>query len=259
MYQYKIDEELLEQKINTLAEFIGCKPEEIEYAGRREIMLGHDYDAPFAKEEFETPEGTFRVMDEDEAVLENQEYIRNYIEECGVGGFTEWFQHQIIDEYTDQDVFRDVAYDHAYEEAAGLSDDELIQECLDRDIITADEIDEDDEYTGNLDLVEELSESYQGDIDVDYNENYARWYVDTYGMDDFKEFTKENPHCLDVEEIAESVAEEDGYGHNLAGWDGVTNELNDLFIFKQNEGDGRSADFLQSIKSLEKKETEIDR
>lgn len=228
-----------ENKITALAVHLGCENFEIEYNDR--------YD------EFYTSEGTFRVMDEDEADNAHLKYTEQLIDDMGIGAFAENFQRDIMSNYLEQDWFKECC-EESYqcyaeniesENSSVYSDcaNRLIEECMDACIIDEDEIDEDGEYTGDLDLAEEYTQYLTERVEKDYDGNFSQWYLNEYGDESMAQVLKNNPYLLDVKQISDAMIECDGYGHSLASWDGYTNEENGFYIFKESDRDERDGNY----------------
>ena len=226
-------EPYFEGRIKELAEYLGISPDEIQL----EDNIASKYTG------YLTPEGTFTVMTEDEAREACSDYISEFIDDVGIGGFTPYFQDRIYDEFLDDDWFEDACKEmqenyanDIQDEAGEVGANRLIDECIDEGIISEDDLDEDGEYTGDKDLVEEYSEYLYDRIGRDYT-SYARWYADEFG--DVRDIVRSGAVSLDIDGIVDACIDEDGYGHNLASWDGDTIELPNYMAFKQDDRDER--------------------
>lgn len=227
-------EPYFENRIKELAEYLGISPDEIQL----EDNMTSKYTG------YLTPEGTFTVMDEDEAREACYDYIEEFIDDCGIEGFTPYFQDRIYSEFLDDDWFEEACKEmqesYAYDiqsEGGEIGANRLIDECIDEGIISSDELDEDGEYTGDLDLVEEYSEFLFDRVGREYS-TYAEWYVADFG--DVRDIIRSGAVSLDMDGIVDACIDEDGYGHNLASYDGITIDLPNYMAFKQDDRDERT-------------------
>lgn len=134
----------------------------------------------------------------DEAEEEAKQYVRNFIDDAGIGGFTEYFQDWINDYAVDENFIRQVQEEEAdYFESEG-----------DRD--TA-------EWLRNTDP-----------------DNFQQYMVDTYGLNEWRDILAKN-NAYDIDKIVDEAVRVDGIGHFLAGYDGEEVELpNGLYAYRQN-------------------------
>lgn len=214
----------LQDKINALATFKGVSPSEVTFEG-------DDAEYPKIWDEFAVDGETYIVLTEDEADQALHDDIENFIDDVGLTGFAPDFFEWIKENALDQDWFREVcresneayAYDIAYE------DGRLEEECIDAEIITPDDLDDDGHYTGDLDLSEEYADYLDGQVDADYNGDFVQWYVDNFGnLNDIMDRVS-----YDFDAIVEEVKAWDGYGNNLARYDGKEHMQDDFYIFRQ--------------------------
>ena len=127
----------ISEKQNALAKEIGCEPKEIEF--------NEKYG------EFRTPDGTFTVMDEEEAKKAHLEYIESVIDDIGIEAFTPSFQEEILKDYTKQDDFEKIneeinenyAKDIESETVYSTYANRLIDECAEAEIISESDLTED--------------------------------------------------------------------------------------------------------------------
>lgn len=227
-------EPYFDKRIKELAEYLGISPDEIQL----EDNMQSKYTG------YLTPEGTFTVMDEDEAREACYEYIEDFIDDCGISGFTPYFQDRIYSEFIDdgwfEDACREMQENYAYDiehESGDVGATRLIDECIDAGIISEDDLNEDGEYTGDKDLVDEYAEYLFDRVGRDYS-TYAEWYVDDFG--DIRDVVRSGAVSLDLDGIVDACIDEDGYGHNLASYDGYTIELPNFMAFKQDDRDERT-------------------
>ena len=223
-------------KINALAKYLEISPDEIQVEDGRIT--------PYT--EYRTPEGTFTVMDKDESRQAVYDDIENLIDDLGVYGlFTKDFISWIENNALDQDWFEDWFlndYRIYAEDIESEEDDEygnrLNRECVEFKVINPEEI-VNGKYIGSDDLYEEFARKRVEDIKesgTSFSEEF-NWQM---GNDQIRYIVKENPNIIDLDAIVDECIDVDGYGHNLAGWDGRTIELDDeLYAYKQNEYDER--------------------
>ena len=193
---------------------------------------------------FQTPDGEFTVMTEDEADDALYDDVENLIYDLGIEGFSEDFRDWIIENALDQSWFEEAEHESNlyYAEDIKLEDDDeygnrLNQECVEAGIISEDDI-VDGEYVGDLELVDELADYMTEENRKYYRGDWVQWDADNFGWDDIKHLIRQGTVDLDIKAIADEVKDWDGYGNNLASWDGKTVELgNDLYAFKQDDTD----------------------
>lgn len=219
-------------KIASLAKYLNIDAEDITNT------YGH---------EFETPDGDYLVLDEEEARDLAEESINSSIDEMGIEAFSEEFQNWVMNNAVDTKWF-DEAMRESYEsyvddikdETDSTYDNRLIQEMYDAGILTDDDFVSDD--GGNIDY-KQLSD----DVDVDDKgseyvekmcENYTdsiEWYKSNFGESDFSDVLKEHPEILDRIAIIDECINLDGVAHFIATYDGDEIELdNSLYAYRTN-------------------------
>lgn len=124
--------------------------------------------------------------------------VRNFIDDQGIGGFTDYFQDWINDYAVDENFIRQVQEEEAdYYESEGDKD-------------TA-------EWIRNTDP-----------------DNFQQYMVDTYGLKEWQDIIAKN-NGYDIDKIVDEAVRVDGIGHFLAYWDGEEIELpNGLYAYRQN-------------------------
>ena len=166
-------------------------------------------------------DNTFIVENEEYMVLTDEEaddahynYIENFIDDCGIGGFTPYGQEYIIENCMDKSWFDD-AMQESYE---SYVDDIRHESAMN------------DEFENRLE--EEMSEADCEDEDsfVEYlcsmYEDGVEWYRHNFGDKDFFDVAKER--CsVDIQAVSEFCIREDGRGHSLSHYDGHELELED--------------------------------
>ncbi len=164
--------------------------------------------------------------DYSEAERDAEQDVLDLIDDMGLESFSPSFQDTIIMKgWLDTDWFEQAMdesnrfYAEDIEsESSSTSANRLIEECVDADIISDDEIDEDGEYTGNLDLIDEYVE-YLNNRESDPVE----WYRMNFGDRELADIVKQN-NLLDEQRVAEECVALDGVAHSLASYDGNENE-----------------------------------
>lgn len=200
----------------ALAQFLGCEPDELGEA----YGYSRAHNFSYGNEEYAVYD------DYDDAERDAKQDAIDLMDDKGMESFSPDFQDTIIaNGWLDADWFADAMdesnrfYAEDIEsESSSTYANRLIEECIDADIISDDEIDEDGEYTGNLDLIDEYVE-YLNNRESDPIE----WFRGNYGEREMANICQEN-NLLDEERIAEECVALDGVAHYLARYDGKENE-----------------------------------
>ena len=217
----------MDERAQALADYLDIDISEIE--------VNDDY----SPTEYITPEGTYWVLDESESIQEVYDYIENIIDELGIyGAFTPNFTSWIEENALDQDWFKDTLYEQESFYAQDIeyeSDDEygnrLNAECIENGVISEDEI-VDGEYIGDEDLYDLLATSFVDKI-KDSRSSFSKEFENQYGDDSLTQVIKEHPSIIDLDAIVDEAIRWDGYGHFIASYDSVTNELeDDLYAYR---------------------------
>lgn len=209
-----------DERIQALAKYLDIDPSEISNI--------YDY-------EFETPEGDYLVVDEDEARQLAEDNIENFIDEFGIEGFTEDFKQWIENNALDTDWFIDAVTEsmEAYAddiENESSSDDRfenrLEEEMYDEDIIDDDDLENGYDFdSSRFDFINRLVNNAGDPID------YCR---DNFGSDWISQAAKQN-NLYDIDEIVDEAINWDGVAHFIAVYDGNEIELgNGLFAYRTN-------------------------
>lgn len=221
-----------DERINALAEYLNIDPSEIS----------NIYD-----NEFETPEGDYYVVDEDEARQLARDDIENLFDDLGLESFTESFKDWIIMNALDNDWFEEAVREsmESYmedieNEASSMGyENRLIEEMHDHGIIHDDDFEIDEDGEPNL---RELKE----DIDIDDKKEEfidllvenaghpVEYCADNFGWDWVSKAATEN-NLIDMDEVVEQCIYEDGIAHFIARYDGDEIELgNGLYAYRTN-------------------------
>lgn len=87
----------------------------------------------------------------------------------------------------------------------------------------------DENYEKNKDnLIDKAVQTKMADWD-----NSLEWYLDEFGKKTIGYLLDNGLAKIDMDGLVDYIIEEDGRGSNLAGWDGVENEQDDFYIYKQ--------------------------
>lgn len=157
----------------------------------------------------------YLILTDEEADETHREYIKSFIEDCGITGFTEFAQEYIYENCMDsswfdeamKESFESYVEDIRNEESDNGFKNRLVEEMYDNGC------EDEDSY------VEYLCSSY---------ENGIQWYRENFGDTDFASIV--NEHCsLDIDKISEFCIEYDGRGHSLSSYDGHELELDDEY------------------------------
>ena len=221
-----------DERVNALAEYLGIDPSEISNT--------YDY-------EFETPEGDYYVVTEDEAEELAKEDIRSLYDDLGLESFTTYFRDWIIMNALDNDWFED-AIRESYEsyvediedEASSMGyDNRLIEEMHDHQVLSDDDFEEDEDGMPNLRELKEgididdLKEEFI-DLLVENAGNAVDYCGDNYGWDWVAEMASQH-NLIDMDEVVEQCIYEDGIAHFIARYDGEEIELeNGLYAYRTN-------------------------
>ena len=209
-----------DERIQALAKYLGIDSSEISNI--------YDY-------EFETPEGDYLVVDEDEAEQLARDDIENFIDELGIEGFSEGFKQWIENNALDTDWFKDAVTESIEAYADDIenesSSDDRFENRLEEEMYEAGIIDDEDLENGydfdssRFDFIERLVNNAGDPID------YCR---DNFGSDWVSPVAKEN-NLYDIDEIVDEAINWDGVAHFISRYDGEEIELgNGLFAYRTN-------------------------
>lgn len=225
----------LDEKIKALAEFMEVDESQVEYKGS-----SPDY--PDKWDEYEVDGETYTVMTEVEADDALYEDVDNFIDDVGISGFSPDFFNWICQNALDQDWFEEACEEDnrfyaedIQSESGEIGANRLIDECLEADIISESKLDDDGNYEGDLDLVDKYTEYLNKKDAEEYNGDYVQWFIDVYGESELNNGVREGyvGASYDLQAIVDEIKSWDGYGNNLARYDGRENIQNDLYIFRQ--------------------------
>jgi hypothetical protein len=221
-----------EDRINALAEFLNIDPSEISNI--------YDY-------EYETPEGDYLVVTEEEAEELAKEDIRNIYDDLGLESFTPGFRDWIIMNALDNDWFED-AIRESYEsyveniesESSSMGyDNRLIEEMHDHQVLSDEDFEIDEDGEPNLRELKEgidIDDKKEEFIDllVENAGNAVDYCGDNFGWDWVTEMASTH-NLVDLEEVVDQCIYEDGVAHFIARYDGEEIELeNGLYAYRTN-------------------------
>ena len=171
-------------KKTALAQYLEIEEDEIE-----ELSDG----------EFETSEGDYKVLTDEEADKECHDIIEMFLDDMGLETFTPSFQDWIINNALDESEVED-----------------FINSELD--------------YFENIEPDEDMVDYLNSLDDLDSKVNYIKdLYGDAEGFNDWAQ------DKLDVDKIVEEEIDLDGRGHLIAAYDGEEIELpGDLYAYRTN-------------------------
>ncbi len=206
-----------EARKQALAKYLEVNPELIESNGDNEFS----YDG-----------ATYKVLTDSEADYEAEEAIRGYWEDVGldgIGGYLhDWILENAIDEDSLEDIVRDDITNDIYD---WLSDEEVVDNCIEEGIVSEDEVHDED---GNIkddvdidDLREQLSEYRFNQVD-----SYAEYLRDAgFGDEYFVDFIDDD---LVIDALKDDAdVNGSGRGQELAYYDGEEIELDgNLFAYR---------------------------
>lgn len=219
-----------DEKIEALAKYLNVSSDTIRNIGG---------------DEYESSEGDYLILDGDEAYYLASDYIREFIDELGIGGFSEDFQEWIKGNALDSEWFEDAmreSNEYYVEDIESENDSKygnrLIQEMYDAEILTDDDFVDDDgdiDYT-QLDESVDFEDKKEAYIDYlcDRYEDAIEWYSDNSGDRELTEVVK-TQNVLDVDKVVEEVIDQDGIANSLSTYDGEEIELGDgLYAYRTN-------------------------
>ena len=201
----------------ALANYLQVEVEDIESNGNNE---------------FEVNGATYRVLTDEEADYEFDNNVRSLWDDLGLEGVGSYLKEWILENALDEGELEDVVREEvSYDVNDYLSDEEVVEECVDYDIISReDAYDEDDELKDDLDLDdlrEQLIDKRLEDVD-----SYGEYLIDR-GWDE-----NALSQYIDEEKVIEAIKDDidvngSGRGQELAYYDGDELDLdNGLFAYR---------------------------
>lgn len=189
---------------------------------------------------FHTPEGTFHIMTDEEADEAHVEEMENFIDDCGIEGFTESAQEYIYDNYCKwndgetaleestmgylDDIENESAGDPNFDNRLQKELFEFTHEDYESQEYSFEDVMKIKQWFDNYeDNKDDLKDAYVEGRKAEYDYDYIAWLKDCFGDAEVKAI--KDSLTIDYEGISEYVKSEDGRGHTLAGWDGKENEV----------------------------------
>lgn len=215
------------EKLLALADYLEIDPETIT---ELDDYYHGTNDSTFSTEDGEI----YVVLDESEASDAFYESVENFIDECGIDGFSEIMQDWIKDNAVDSDWF-ETAYkedsefyaNDVWEEEDEKYGNRLISELYSDGVISDEdfESDEDDEplFDECLWDQDELVAKYV-ESRVDNEDDYIGYFRFNFGESTFMDVIKQN-NLLNIDKIADELERWDGRGPSLSYYDGVEHDL----------------------------------
>ena len=221
-----------EERRKALADYLGIDIEDVEDAGG---------------DEFDTPDGDYLVLTEDEAYDKALDDIQDTIDDVGMEAFTDYFRDYIINNLLDDYHIREEAIVKGYEgyvedieqESSDKFENRLIEELYENGFL----------HDGDFEDGEDGKDYYRLKPSVDLDDkkyDYAKWLAedvivsdwlyDTFGGDGnaMYHWLEENEY-VDWDEVKRQCIRDDGIAHFLADYDGKEIELGgDLRAYRIN-------------------------
>lgn len=216
----KVDDST-EGRKNALAKELGVDPSELEEVD----------DDTFAYDD-----GEYKVLTDEEADYEAEEWARSLWEDLGLEGVSDWMKDWILENALDEDELEGVVDEDVRYSIDDMSDDEVVEESLDAGIVEEDDVyDEDGLLRDDVDiddLREQLVEHRLDEIRED--EGFGSYMLNT-GFDD--EYLSQ---YIDEDKVIEALVDDmdtngSGRGEAIASYDGDEIELDGgLYAYRIN-------------------------
>lgn len=217
--EYDIDYDSSEM-IDKVAELCDCD----YYDARKIVAVARMKDDSFENisnysfdnnDEVTVGEDRYRVFDENELEDYAVQSVEDLLEyDTGISGLAEWAQEEAIEKFCSYDWENDMhesnlsyAGDIASEEGAEGYANRLIEEAVERGIISDDDLDENGDYNGGD--YDELIDDFADNMDSDYS-TMSEWFESIYGRGWAKEVSDVLKNQMDWRGIAEWVVQMDG-------------------------------------------------
>lgn len=209
------------EKIKALAKYLGVDEQDV-------VETSYDSNS------FETEEGEYLVLTEDEAWEYTRDYIDGCIDDLGLKdsftqNFFEWILDNAIDDYFIENIIRDSnesLINDLKDDEGGEFENRLIEELYDTGYLSDDDFEVDEE--GEIDY-----SNLKSSIDLDSIESdYLDYLVDN---DDITNIMSEDEladaivqnSAYNLDKITDEAISWDGKAHFLATYDGDEIELDD--------------------------------
>ena len=83
-------------------------------------------------------------------------------------------------------------------------------------------------------MSEALGEHIFDEMYDEYNGNFVEWAKDQFGDEWVNDLARDGKLNIDIQAVVDEIKDRDGYGNNLASYDGKENEQDGLYIFREN-------------------------
>ena len=217
--EYDINEDS-EELFEAVAYAFSCDADEAKKIIAVARMKGDDYNTMLNysfdnNDEVTVGEDRYRVFDENELEDYAVQSVEDLLEyDTGISGLAEWAQEEAIEKFCSYDWENDMhesnlsyAGDIASEEGAEGYANRLIEEAVERGIISDDDLDENGDYNGGD--YDELIDDFADNMDSDYN-TMSEWFDSIYGRGWAKEVSDVLKNQMDWRGIAEWIVQMDG-------------------------------------------------
>ena len=212
----KIDEE---DRIEALAQFLGLDEEEKE-------AIESTYD----DKNFEVNGEEYLVVTEDEGYEMAKEDVRSLLEDdLGLEGVSESTQEYALENFCNfpwEDEMHESNLDYANgianESGNGIYATRLVEEAVDRKIITDSDCGVTKNYELDYEDTDELVEMLADDMDNDYD-SMGEWFEYIYGRGWVRDMRDTLKDYIDWEALAEYVVDVDGVANTLSTYNGEEN------------------------------------
>jgi hypothetical protein len=250
--EYSEMDEEQQKRARLLAEFIDSKPEEvtIETYGNTD--------------EYHLDGSEYLVLDDDEADQAALDDVKDFLDDCGIGGFTDSFREYIMENCVNSEAFFRDIYDDEYNNIlesldsyrSFAEDDWLVSEAKSRfedGQIPADafpsmgDYEDPNEYFESSEAPDEIfdmmieldfKEELADEITPKYFEQWDNAYEfleEIYGSNDSSSIMKTLDSYMDEDAICKEAVDADGRGHFIAKYDGEEMYLGeDLYAYQVN-------------------------
>lgn len=205
-----------EARIKALAKFLDVNVEDITSNGNNE---------------FEYDSDTYLVLTDNEADDEFDERVKNYWDELGIDGVSDYFQDWILENAVDEDFIEEAVKDSIRYEVDDMDDEQVADKLIENGDVTEDEVyDEDGNVRDDVDFDDLRDKLVDSEFDdVDDNLEYLKDIG--YGTETFKDH-------IDDEKVIDALKDDidvngGGRGQELSPYDGKEEEQDGFYIYRQ--------------------------
>ena len=218
--EYDINEDS-QELFDAVAYAFSCDADEAKKIIAVARMKGDDYNTMLDysfdnNDEVTVGDDRYRVF---AGEYELEDYAVESVEDgleydMGIEGLSEWAQQEAIEKFCSYDWEDDMhesnlgyANDIVSEEGSDGYKNRLIEEAVERGVISDDDLDEDGDYNGGD--YDSLIDDFADDMDSDYN-TMSEWFESMYGRGWAREVSKSLKNYFDWHGIAQWVVDTDG-------------------------------------------------